>query len=377
VDATTVVGTGTVTIQFGVWQNGAFTVNPDRSPVDVVIDGTNQSLAGIRDAINAARAGVTATILNDGNGRRLVLSGDRTGAANGLRVLVDDAGDGNDVDAAGLSALAWDPAGSPGAGRNLAEVAAARDALLNVDGVNDIRRADNVLRDLVDGVVVTLLKEGAPGVPVSVTVARDPAGAQSAVRSFVAAANDLLKTLADLTAYDPVARRGAILQGDPTALGLMTQLRATLGAAVHPDPDRTLTLSGIGVGFRQDGTLALDEARLQQAMDADAEAVMALFAGGSGPGAEGLAVRLTRLAAHWLEGGGPVESRSDAVSAEIEALADRRAAIERRLEDVERRLRSQYTALDTLLGRLRSSSDFLAQQLDSLSALAAGRAGRR
>ena len=66
------VGSGTITIQFGTYNAGTFTLNPDKSAKSITISSGNSSLAGVRDAINQAKAGVTASIINDGSGYRLL-----------------------------------------------------------------------------------------------------------------------------------------------------------------------------------------------------------------------------------------------------------------------------------------------------------------
>src|SRR5262249_51316958 len=101
------LGTGQITIEFGSYSGGAFTLNPDQTGKPTGTGAARRSLAGVRDAINAAGGDVTASLVNDGTGQRLVLASTLTGAASAMRVTVTD-GDGNNTDAAGLSRLAYD-----------------------------------------------------------------------------------------------------------------------------------------------------------------------------------------------------------------------------------------------------------------------------
>jgi flagellar hook-associated protein 2 len=73
-DTTTDIGTGTLTIQFGTYSGGTFALNPDKAVQTITIDSSKSSLAGVRDAINTANAGVMASIVNDGTGNRLVIA---------------------------------------------------------------------------------------------------------------------------------------------------------------------------------------------------------------------------------------------------------------------------------------------------------------
>ncbi len=103
----TTVGTGTLTIQFGTYSGGVFSLNSDKAAKTISIDSNNSSLAGVRDAINAADAGVAASIVNDGSGNRLVISSQDSGVANALKISVTD-DDLADTDNAGLSRLVYD-----------------------------------------------------------------------------------------------------------------------------------------------------------------------------------------------------------------------------------------------------------------------------
>jgi flagellar hook-associated protein 2 len=84
----TVVGSGTLTIQFGTYDSGSntFTLNGSKSAqTQLAIDPSNNTLSGVRDAINSANAGVSATIINDGASNRLVVTAKDSGSANSLR----------------------------------------------------------------------------------------------------------------------------------------------------------------------------------------------------------------------------------------------------------------------------------------------------
>src|SRR5262245_45013802 len=146
------LGTGTVTIEFGSYSAGAFTANADKDAKTITV--TQSSLAGVRDAINAADAGVRANIVNDGTGERLVIASNDSGTANALRITVDDA-DGNDTDAAGLSQLAFDA--SAGGVQNLSETVAALDARVVIDGIT-VTSASNQVSGAIEGLTLNLKK---------------------------------------------------------------------------------------------------------------------------------------------------------------------------------------------------------------------------
>lgn len=272
------IGNGTLTFDFGTISGGtldpatgkytgaSFTSN-GAGVKTVVIDASNNSLAGIRDAINAAKIGVTAAIVNDGSSTpyRLVLSPDNPGKANSLKISASG-------DAALSSLVAQDPAGV----QNLSETVTAQNAEFKVDGVV-VSKSSNTVTDAIPGVTLNLLKTNA-GSPSSITVARDTAGVKSAVEGFVKAYNDLNKSLTDLSSYNSAAKQGAILQGDSTVRSLQAQLRGTLSSSLTGTGSSYTTLSQIGVSFQKDGTLAVDSAKLQTAIDNSFSDIAGLFA---------------------------------------------------------------------------------------------------
>ncbi|HVW64896.1 MAG TPA: flagellar filament capping protein FliD [Nitrosospira sp.] len=275
----TVVGSGTLTIQYGTYDSNSntFTLNNAKPAQTVTIDPANNTLSGVRDAINAANIGVSATIINDGASNRLVMTSKDTGASSSIKISVSDS-DGNDLDASGLSQLAFDPTVAAGTGKNMAEVQSGQDAKLKIDGI-DISKPSNTITDAIEGVTLNLLKSNT-GSPTTLTVGRDVAGVKASVEAFVKAYNNVSQTLASLSAYNAGTKTGAALQGDSTTLSIQSRIRATLSAAVGGGVAGSglSSLSDIGVAFQKDGTLALDSTKLQAALDNDFDGIAGLFA---------------------------------------------------------------------------------------------------
>ncbi len=276
--ATSAIGTGTLTFDFGTVTGGSFDENTGRytgasftsdgaGGKTVTIGTSNNTLTGIRDAINAAKIGVTASIVNDGSGTpyRLALSVSEPGANRSVRISV--AGD-----AALADLLAHDPAGT----QNLAETATARNAELKVDGVF-ITKPKNTITDVIEGVTLTLLKANA-GAPTEVAVTRDSAGIKVSAEGLVKAYNDLNTALRNLSSFNATTKTGSALQGDVTLLTLQTRIRAALTNTLKGVSGSYNSLHQIGVSFQKDGTLALDATKFQAALDAAPNDIAALFA---------------------------------------------------------------------------------------------------
>ncbi len=278
-DVATTVGSGALTIQFGTFSGGVFTANNEKPAQTVTIDSAHSSLGGIRDAVNAANTGVSASILNDGSGYKLVFTSKDTGEANALKITVTDTSDASNTDNAGLSQLAYDPAGTLGSGKNMAETVAAQNALLKVDGIDNISKSSNTVTDVIQGVTINLLKASAVNTPTALAVTRDTGSIKSAIETFVKAYNDLDKTVKELTSYNADARKGAVLQGDSSILSVVSQIRRVLVNPLVGAGSNYSTLSQIGVSFQKDGSPALDAVKLQKAIDANPDAIGGLFAG--------------------------------------------------------------------------------------------------
>jgi flagellar hook-associated protein 2 len=252
------------TLTNGIYSGAAFTQNASQPSTTVTIDSSNNSLEGIRNAINAANLGVAASIVKDGSAApyRLVLQSATTGLARSLRVTVTG-------DAALQSLLGYDPAGV----QNLTQTAAAQDAALSVNGVA-ITSASNSVADAIEGVTLTLLKAGST----RLTVGRDSAAAKSAIEAFVKGYNELAGTLGQLAKFDTQSEQRGPLLGDATLRTIQAQLRGALSAALGgPTASGLRTLSQAGIAFQRDGTLALDNAKLSAALAGDGEDLAGLF----------------------------------------------------------------------------------------------------
>ena len=268
----TTLGTGTLTIDIGSWNAGYTTFTPNTSvgSKTITIDSGNNSLLGIRDAINQAGAGVTASIVNDGSGNRLVLSSTATGAANGFRIGTADA-DGNNTDASGLSQLAFDPSVGTAQTTKLSDAA---NASFSLDGLT-ISKADNHVTDAIAGLSIDLAASGTT--TTAFTISRDTTTAKSNVNSFVAAYNAVVSNLGQLTSYNATTKSAGPLNGDASIRLITTQLQK-LVASVVPTGGSLTTLNDIGIKFNSDGTLTADQAKLTTALTSDPDGVGKLFA---------------------------------------------------------------------------------------------------
>ena len=267
------VGNGVLTFDFGTTSGSVFT-NGGQPSRSVTIDSSNNTLAGIRDAINAANIGVTASLVNDGGAQpyRLTIKSQTTGAVSSMKISVGD-GAGGSGSSALTSLLGHDPA----SGQVLTQTLAAQNALLTVDGIA-ITKPGNTLTDVLPGLSLVLKKTN-PGSPSILSVASDNAAVKTSVQAFVDGYNKLSASLKNLSSYDLAAKKGAVLNGDSVVRSLQSQMRSIITGTIASSGSSSLTrLNQVGVTMQTDGSLLLDATKLQTVIDNNFAQLPALFA---------------------------------------------------------------------------------------------------
>ncbi|MEE2731428.1 MAG: flagellar filament capping protein FliD [Pseudomonadota bacterium] len=344
-DADAAVGAGTLTIDMG----------GDSFSVDIV-GGTNNTLTGIRDAINDAadNPGVTASILtvSDGMGgtvSKLVLTADETGADNALTITVTDDADGNDTDASGLSALI---------NANMTEKSQALDAELLIDDEYTVTSSSNVFQDAIQGVTITAVSTS-DGTNDTLSIGLDKTLITERLQKFVDEFNLLSETLNYLTDYDITEQEAGLLTGDFAARTIETQIRRTIGSAIEGASSVFSSLASIGITTQRDGSLALNSDKLTTALNSNFDDVAELLAGD-----DGIIKSLNKKLDSFLSSDGILASRNKTFLSQLEDIDAQREKLELRIESFEKRIRLQYTNLDILVGQLQSTGDFVTQQLD-------------
>ncbi|RSZ57523.1 flagellar filament capping protein FliD [Massilia atriviolacea] len=275
---TALIGSGaatTLTFEFGsisggTLANGAYTgatfaQDATRSARTVTLDASNNSLQGIRDAINKANVGVTASIISDGSAspNRLVLTSTQTGESSSMRIGV--AGD----PAIG-SLLGYAADGT----QNMTQNSAAQNAKLTINGVAVSSQTNNVA-EAIQGVTISALKIGTS----TVNITSDSSGAKTAINNFIKAYNELNTTIGGLTTA-PKASEGkaaGVLLGDSTTRNLQSSLRKMFFTPVPGMDGDISSMSQLGVSFQADGSLKLDNTKLQKALDSNLEDVSKLL----------------------------------------------------------------------------------------------------
>lgn len=318
------------------------------SAIDITIDATNNSLSGIRNAINNANAGVSASIVNDGTNQRLVLTSKTLGSNGAISVTATDSGSGGTFALSGLDST------------SLVQLQAADDAKFSVNGLS-VTRSTNSVSDVVTGLTLNLGKAGSS----TITVSKDNSTAVNAITAFVTAYNAVVSQNSSLTAYDAATKTDSILTGDSTVRSIQDKLASLIGASVSGVTGGLSHLSDVGLSLQKDGTLALDTAKLTLALNDSTKDVGSLFTQTTA-GNTGIAVQFNTWLTSATGSTGIIANRVDGMNASIGDLEDQRDALTSRLTLIEARYRSQYSALDALISNMNSTSTYLEQQLAAL-----------
>ncbi|MDM0042970.1 flagellar filament capping protein FliD [Variovorax dokdonensis] len=362
--AKSAIGNGTVTIRFGTISGGtldaatgqysgaSFAPDTERSELSITIgEGTN-TLEGIRDSINKANAGVTASVINDGSGTpyRLVLTSTKTGEASSMQIDVSG-------DSALQNLLANNPAGT----QSMRQTSVAQDAKLKVNGI-DVVSASNTVSEAIQGTTLNLLSTGAT----SLKLTTDASVVSTAVTAFVNAYNTLQSTATTLSAYDTDTNTGAALTGDQTLRSVLSRVRQVLATPQGGDANSMKVLSEIGVSLQKDGTLSLDSDKLKSVVDKDMTGVAALFSSATGSSA-GYGKQMSALVTELSGSGGALAVATDGVNATLDDLTDQYNAMQDRIDATMERYRTQFTQLDVLVNSMNNTMTYLKQQFEAMS----------
>lgn len=316
---------------------GTLTLTVGTTPYAIAIGAANDSLTGLATAINDARSGVTASVVNDTAGARLVLKGP-SGVPSAFSLSSSDVG---------LSTFTY-----PGA---MTLVQAAQNAEFKVDGLA-YSRASNSVADVVPGVALTL-KKVAVETPVAIGVTRAGNTLKTTLADFVSVFNELKGN---------VANARTATRGDQAMRTLDRQLSALVSQSVTSGSPASL--SAIGVKTNRDGTIGFDEATFNIAYARDPDAVEAIFSPTrdatrtaiTDPGIGGALAALKTAA---TATNGALASLSTRLGKEASALATDRARMEARETAYKARLEAQFGNVDSRVGALKATQSYLDQQI--------------
>ena len=274
-NASSSIGSGeTTTIEFqfgsiqgsatdGKYNDATFTPDSMQATGSIKITSANNTLRGIANAINTANIGVRASIVGDGSAMpyHLVLDSATAGANSALKISVTG-------DAALKQMLSNDPAGT----QHFTQISPAQNAALTINGIA-VTSAGNTVTDAVEGLTFNINSTGNS----TLNVASNTTAVIASVNSFVSSYNSLSNTIAELTSYNATTKLAGPMLGNAAVRTIQSQIRAVLNQPSSAGNQGINSLSQIGITVQNDGSLTVNNAKLQSALNTNFKAVGALF----------------------------------------------------------------------------------------------------
>lgn len=340
--------------------NGQLTISQgtDSYDIDVPVGATLQS---VREQINKelSAKGITANIVNEDGGSRLVLSSTTTGAKTDISV------DGIPE----LVIVGTSPLSGTGAGFITAKT---QDAELTIDGLT-VKSSNNTVSNAISGMNFELTgvsAKAADGTTASttLTVAADNDGLKKSIQTFVDAYNTLQKAITSLTSTSRDKDDKLVLgplTNDPTTRSLLGDIRKVLSEV--GGGDKLTTLSQLGINTQKDGTLEFNSTKFTAAMNDKklGPEVQELFTGG-----DGIFARMNNAIDPYNAVDGSLATRKNNLDLVAKNLTDQQAALDRRTDSLTESLTRKYVALDTALGKMKAQADQITSIFEAINAQA-------
>lgn len=334
---TTALSTGASTV----------TLSIGGSDTDVTV-GAGATLRNIRDAINNAGLGVTATIVNDGSATpyRLTITANETGTSHAITSITVKSGG----DSAINSLLAYNPTTNPPVSVTMSQTVAAQNASFTVNGIANTS-SSNTISGAIQGVTLTLKSESAT----TVSVERDTSSITSAASNFVSSYNALATQLKSRSAYGTATSAAGVLAGDGTVRRMLEQMRSILST---PATGGSLSyLAEIGITSNVDGTLNLNNSKLTDALNSSYSDVVNLLSSSSG-----VATRFADWATTVTEPGGLIDARTNTINDSITDYNKQISRLESRMTALQKQYTTTYTNLNIMLLSMNQTSSYLTSQ---------------
>ncbi|HBZ14193.1 flagellar filament capping protein FliD [Pantoea sp. NPDC088449] len=334
----------------------------DGTSKDITLTSDQTSLTGMRDAINSANAGVSASIIKTGDGAyRLSLTASKTGEANAVS-SVTVTGDDTLQGIVGFDATKTD------AENPLTVSVKAQDAELTVNNVA-ITSSTNTISDALEGITLNL--NDVTSGNQTLTITQDTSKASTAISNFVDAYNNLLDQFTSLTKYTAVdvgsdtqdSSNGALV-GDSTLRTIQTQIKSLLTNTASSSTYKTLAQIGI-TSDPTSGELTLDSDKLKTELAKDPAGVKEMIVGDGKT--TGITTKLATNLTGWLSSTGSIQSAKDGVSKTLNNLTEQYNNMNTRINALIARYKTQFTQLDVTMSSLNSTSDYLTQQFDNMT----------
>ncbi|WP_087021540.1 flagellar filament capping protein FliD [Thaumasiovibrio subtropicus] len=325
---------------------GSLRIGLGTTSFNVDIEPGNDKLIDIVRQINRApdNPGIMASVIQDDLGARLVLSGDKTGASNKVRVSVD-ADPASDLQRFSFNAS--------NASNPMNEMQQALDSRVVLDGLAVITSDSNQVKDAIEGVDLEL-KALSEGEPSTLSVSYDRDTTRMALEQFVMAYNQYFSVTQELSKYDPATQSGGPLMGDSLVRSSTNQLREAFVSPVEEAPEGLKTLSQLGITTTLEGRLEIDYDVLDRQLNQNFAGLNDFFGGRNG-----FARRVEDLIHSYTGITGSIRSRENSLNEQQTRLLTEQTKLDDRIESVRKRTYDQFSAMDSAMGQMNSQLTYM------------------
>ncbi|KQQ57119.1 flagellar hook protein FliD [Pseudomonas sp. Leaf127] len=343
--------------------SGNLTITQNSIDTVIKIDA-GSTLQQVRDKINSEMQfkGISANIINDANGSRLVFSSSNTGAGSDISVKGSgDIGSLMDIDGKQLMSASG-TSGNPGAG---AIVGFAQDAKFSVDGL-ELTSSKNTVDKAISGLTFNLVAAD-PNKETVITLASNTDGIKASLQSFVDSYNTLVKLVTTLTKGSTAADgtfTAAALTGDSTPRNMLAAIRSQIAFA--SDNAGLGSLAQLGIRTQQvDGTLSLDSAKFSAAMTDKkmGSEIQKLFTSDTG-----LIKRISDSIEPYTKANGVLAQKDTSLNKIKTRLGNEQEALDRRVATLTETLTKKYNAMDLAVAKLKATASSITSIFDAINA---------
>jgi flagellar hook-associated protein 2 len=303
----------------------------------ISVDGTNNTLDGLASAINAANAGVTATVITDTKGARLSILSSTSGAAGEVAIANNTTG------------------------LTFTEAIPGKDASLNIDGI-PISSGSNQVSGVIPGLTLNLTGADA-NTTVSLGIAPDANQASAAIQSFVSAYNNSIQLVNAQFVYDPVTKFSQPLAGDSSLTIVQQQLFTALSYTTPGQNNGIDSLASLGITVNNDGTLTVDSSKLSAALAAQPADVQNFFQAASTGFAQIFNSTLSSMTDPTTGG---LQVELSGINTTLSSLQSQINDFESRMTTVQQNLLDQYSQINATLQQIPLLLAQINSQLGSL-----------
>lgn len=341
---------GSISIQLGSWSGSTFTAG-SAAAVGITVE-TTDTMSDVASKINAANAGVSASVVLDGGKERLMVRSSTTGAAAGFKI--NTAGDPS------LEMFSVkNNSATSGSDTGMFISQSALDANYKLNGVT-LTASSNKITDALPGVNLTLSQ--ITTTPVEVTIENDLEAVSKKIKAVVDAYNTLNKTLVDATKYDAGTKTAGALQADSLTLSMQTALRSMMSSQSSGSSSFKL-LSDVGIQRQTDGSYSINSSKMSAATANLAELKKIFTTDNSNSSTNGFALKIRDFARGLVSSDGRVTNRTAGIQTAIQKNSKDQDRVNERADRVEANLRKQYTALDSKMSQMGGLSSYVSSQI--------------